>query len=164
MKHIKLFEEYEVTNEGKITRGLLKGAMTISGLIKGFSKLFTSERKEVFKTIKMGNKMIDLAIFLNDQKSWLGNAERLSDEDIKEIAENYKVDKKYPTITDVVVAIYKKDIGRDMLKDLTEVVDVLNDKNTLKGLKNKTPKNIATINMMKELFTDLKEEIESGNE
>jgi hypothetical protein len=164
MKHVKTFEQYdsELTNEGKVTRGLLKGAVILGGIIAGCRKLVTrngARWKDIFKTVKMGNKMIDLVVFMNDQKSWVKN-DNLSDDDLKVIAKNYGIKKENPNLTDVIKGAYKKEIGRELASDVNDMYVVFNDTDAMKKINNPTPENISEINKMKEWIGDLKELVE----
>ena len=160
MKHVKTFEQYdsELTNEGRAIRGLLKGAVILGGIAAGAKKLITlhgPKWKDLFKTIKYGNKMINLIVFMNDQKSWVEN-DNLSDEDLKEIAKNYGIRKENPNISDILKGVYKKEIGHDLAKDVNDIYEVFNDPDAMKKVNNPTPQSISDINKMKEWIGDLK--------
>jgi len=127
MKHVKLFEEYEteVTNEGKLVRGITKGAITVGALIGRFKHLFSKEKRiGLFKDIKHVGKMVDLISFMKDSESWL-TTDKLSKEDIKVLADNLAIGEKYPTVWDIFEARYELEFKRDLKEDLDAIIAAL---------------------------------------
>jgi len=112
--------------------------------------------KDLFKTIKYGNKMINLIDFMYSQKSWVEN-DNLSVDDLKVIAKNYDIKKENPNIADILKGVYKKEIGRELSEDVNDMYEVFNDKDAPIKLRDETPQNISSVNMMKEWLSDLKE-------
>jgi hypothetical protein len=151
MKHIKLFEEYEVTNEGKLERGAAKTVVSLAALFGRFKHLFAKkDRLRLFKDIKNVKKMIDLVSYLNDSKSWMSD-ENLSREDIKILADNLGIDEKYPTEIDIFRARYELEFKRDLENDLDDIIEALGEE-----YKGKDPTTLTYFRDIKKMAEELK--------
>ena len=167
MKHLMKFNEFESNkdlNEGlrsTIIKGFVKSYIKVSGIIRGFKKLFkTTDRKKLMDDLKISGRFVDLLFFLNDSK-WVFE-DILTDEDIKRLAKKYDIDKDYPSPIDIFEAEYKKEFNRDIKKDLNDIYKSLTDEDDLNKMYDKTDaKTIAKVKQLTELIKDLKNMIES---
>ena len=140
-----------MTNEGKLQRGLAKGAVNVAAFIMKFSRLFNKVgRKKLFKDMKDVNKMIDLISFMEDCESWLKN-DKLSKDDIKTLADNLGITEKYPTEWNIFQAKYELEFKRKLKNDLDAIIEVLNE-----PYKGDDPKSLTYFKDVKEMAIALK--------
>jgi hypothetical protein len=153
MKHVQTFEQYEfeLTNEGKLQRGLAKTVINVAAFIGKFKSLFNkTDRNKLLKDINSSNKMIDLITYMKDSEKWLDD-DNLDQKDIEVLAKNLGIDKKYPTIWDIFEARYELEFKRELKGDLDTIIEALSFE-----YKGKDPTSLAYFKDIKEMAIELK--------
>lgn len=153
MKHVKTFESFhnETLNEGKFQRGVIKTYFNILALVKGLPKLFLKKTRDNFlKSLKVGNKIIDMLVFISDNKEVIYTYD---DKDMfKTLSDKYDSD----DIIEIVEKMYKEDLNRSIKDDLETIVDYFESDEFKEDIKKSKPATIKKTYDVIDIFKELK--------
>lgn len=153
MKHIKTFESFNTNtlNEGKLLRNVIKTYFNIITLIKKLPSLFFNEkRKNILSELKLGNKIIDILVFLNDNKEIIHSALD-GDKLLKTLEDKYDTD----NIGEIIEKMYKEDLKRSLKTDVKNIVDYFESDEFKIDIKKSKPMTIKKTYDIIDVFKEL---------